>query len=150
VRIPLAERLDLVVDASVAGRWYVRSQPFLDAADRVQDDHNAGRISLIAPDNLLHEVAGVIHRAVFARRLSGRQGIEQLERFLDLALTLVETNSLVMSAFELSLRFGCSYYDAIYLEIARRHNAPFIHADGNLRRALSGRFPLEVWIEDFR
>lgn len=140
----------MVVDASIASRWYVPAQPFLEAADRVQDDYDAGRVSLVAPENLLHEVTGVIHRAVFSRRLSARQGTQQLERFLDLDLTLVETDDLVLPAFELSLRYGCSYYDAVYLEIARRHNAPLVHADGSLRRALAGRFPLELWIEDYR
>ena len=146
----MVERPSAVVDASVAGRWYVNNPPFVHAARRVQADSDEGKISLVAPENLLHEVTGVIHQAVFARRLNAQRGSEQLERFLGCDITVIETNDLVLPAWELSLRYGCSYYDAIYLEIARRQNCPFIHADGNLRRALAGRFPLEVWIEEYR
>lgn len=146
----LAEQLDLVIDASVVSRWYVRNPPFLEAADRVREDYAGGKIALVAPENLVHEVTGVIHQAVFAHRISAKRGTQQLEQFLGLDLMLIETDGLVLPAFELSLRYGCSYYDAIYLEIARRQNCPFIHADGSLRRALAGRFPLELWIDAYR
>jgi predicted nucleic acid-binding protein len=139
----------MVVDASVAARWYVNNPPFVQPARRVEADLDAGRITLLAPENLLHEVTGVIHQAVFARRLNSQQGSEQLGRFLAVEITWIETNDLVIPAWELSLRYGCSYYDALYLDIARRQGCPFIHADGRLRRALAGRFPLEIWIEDY-
>ncbi|MGH7863164.1 MAG: type II toxin-antitoxin system VapC family toxin [Candidatus Dormibacteraceae bacterium] len=144
----MAER-DYVVDASVAGRWFVNYPPHVEESRRVQADADQGRIAVIAPENLLHELTGVIDRAVFSRRLSARQGREQLERFMARAMTWFETNDLVLPAWDLSIRDGCSDYDAIYLEIARRYNSWFIHADGNLRRALNGRFPFEVWIEDY-
>lgn len=146
----MVERPNLVVDASVVARWYVNNPPLVQPSRRVQADSDEGRISLLAPENLLHEVAGVIHHAVIARRLNAQRGRDQLERFLAAEVTLIETNDLVMPAWELSVHFGCSYYDAIYLEIARRQDCPFIHADGRLRRALAGRFPQEMWIEEYR
>jgi predicted nucleic acid-binding protein len=145
----LVERPSVVVDASVVARWYVNNPPLVPPARRVQADSDGGSISLLAPENLVYEVAGVIHQAVFARRLNAQRGREQLERFLATDITLVETNDLVVPAWELSVRYGCSYYDAIYLEIARRQDCPFVHADGRLHRALAGRFPREVWIEDY-
>jgi len=145
----LANRPSVVVDASVAGRWYINSPPFVQAARQVQADSDEGKISLVAPENFLHEVTGVIHQAVFARKLTAQQGSQQLERFLERDIVLIETNDLIVPAWELSLRYGCSYYDAIYLEIARRQNCRFVHAGGSLRRALAGRFPLEMWIEEY-
>jgi predicted nucleic acid-binding protein len=146
----LAESQPLVADASVVSRWFVSNPPFLEETARVRSDFEAGRISLVAPENLLHEVAGAIHQAIFAHRLSAQRGTEQLERFLGLDVTLVESADLVLPAFALSIRYGCSYDDATYLEIARRQNYRMLHADGSLRRALAGRFPLELWIEDYR
>jgi predicted nucleic acid-binding protein len=48
-----------------------------------------------------------------------------VDRLLNLEVTTVETNDLIQPAFDLSLRYGCSYYDAIYLEIARRLDCPY-------------------------
>jgi predicted nucleic acid-binding protein len=134
----------------VVGRWLVANEPFVTQALQVKSDFDADRIVLIAPENLLHEVTGIVHQAVFARRISARRGLDLLDQFISYDIQLIQTDELVRPAFELSLRYGCSYYDAIYLEIARRYNYPFIHVDGNLRRALNGRFPLEVWIEKYR
>ena len=89
-------------------------------------------------------------RSLAVGTLICRQATGQLELFLEQDIALIETNELVLPAFELSMRFGCSYYDAVYLEIARRFDYPFVHADGNLRRVLAGRFPQELWIEDYR
>jgi predicted nucleic acid-binding protein len=149
VRGQLAERRALVVDASAIGRWFIKNPPFLDKTNQLQSDFDEGKFTLVAPENMIHEVTGAIHHAIVAGRLSPQSGLALLDRLLDLDATIVETDDLVRPAFELSLRYGCSYYDAIYLEIARRHNYPFVHADGNLKRALAGRFPLEIWIEDY-
>jgi predicted nucleic acid-binding protein len=145
----LAERPTYVIDASVVGRWFLKSPPFLELADQLQSDFDGGNFTLIAPENLFHEVTGAIHQAIFARRITARIGRSLIDRLLALEVTTIETNELIQPSFDLSLRYGCSYYDAIYLEIARRLDCPFIHADGNLRRAMNGRFPLELWIEDF-
>jgi predicted nucleic acid-binding protein len=104
----LAER-EYVVDASIVGRWYVNNPPHVDESRQVQADADQGRIAIIAPENLLHELTSVIHQAVFARRLSARQGREQLERFLAREIIWFETNDLVLPAWDLSIRYGCSY-----------------------------------------
>ena len=137
------------MDASVVSRWYLRSQPFLEAVDRVRADYDAGRTIILAPENRLHEVTGAIHQAIFAGRLTAQHGIEQLDLLLHLPVVFVQVDELIRPAVELSLRYGCSYYDAIYLEIARRRSCHLIHADGNLRRDLNGRFALVLWIEDY-
>jgi hypothetical protein len=82
----LADRVPHTVEASVISRWYVRNQPHLEQTDHVRDDFEEGRISLVAPDNLIHEVTGAIHQAVFARHLTARRGTEQVERFVGLSM----------------------------------------------------------------
>lgn len=146
----MAEQLPYVPDASVVGRWLVPNEPFVAQALRVKTDFDEDRIALVAPENLLHEVTGIIHQAVFARQINARHGLDLLDQFLSFDIDLIQTDELVRPAFELSVRYGCSYYDAIYLEVARRYAYPFVHADGKLRRALNGRFPREVWIDDYR
>jgi predicted nucleic acid-binding protein len=126
------------------------SQPFLIEAQRVEAAFRTAQISLIAPDNLRYEVAGAIHRAIVARYIRAPEGVTLVERFLDLDIPVVAGSPFIPSAFSLSLRFGCSFYDALYLTLAKNVRRPFIHADENLHRVLNGRFPLELWIEDYR
>ncbi len=145
----MIERPLYVADASVVVRWYLLNPPFLTQALRVREDYQEQRISLIAPDNLLYELGGAIHQAVIRRFLSAEDGIQRYRSFDEQPIPLIGAGQLAVPAFELSLRFGCSFYDSIYLALAQTRNIPLIHADGNLRRALGGRFPFELWIEDY-
>jgi predicted nucleic acid-binding protein len=131
----------VAVDPSLVSRWFVSNPPFPEETAHVRSDFEEGKISFVAPENLRHEVAGAIHQAAFARRLNARRAIEQLERFLGPDLTLVESTDLVQPAFALSVRCGCSYYDAICLEIARRQGYPSIHADVTCAAPWLGVFP---------
>jgi predicted nucleic acid-binding protein len=111
----LAER-EYVVDSSVAARWYVNSSPYVQESRLVRTDFDEDKIAVLAPESRLHEVTSVIHQAVFARRLSARRGREQLERFVVREITWFETNELVLPAWDLSIRYGSSYYDATHQE----------------------------------
>ncbi|HLH73977.1 MAG TPA: hypothetical protein VKX96_11895 [Chloroflexota bacterium] len=62
----MAERA-YVLDASIADRWYVNNPPYVEESRRVQADADQGKIAVIAPENLLHELTSIIHQAVFGR-----------------------------------------------------------------------------------
>jgi predicted nucleic acid-binding protein len=71
------------------------------------------------------------------------------------AARLSSTPALTSGFFRLSVGTsltgsGCSYRDAGYLALADLLGCPFVHADDKLRDKLAGRFPHEVWIEDYR
>lgn len=40
-------------------------------------------------------------------------------------------------------------YDALYLALAEQIGCPFVHADRRLHNTLAGRFPHELWIENY-
>lgn len=146
----MADRPGYVVDSSIVTRWYLNNPPYLDRTFQVRSDYRASQIALLAPDNLHYEVSGAIHRAVMAHQIRAEDGESQIARFLGLEITLIDADPLILPAYRLSIRFGCSFYDALYLAVAESTNRPFLHADASLHRALSDRFPLELWIEDYR
>jgi predicted nucleic acid-binding protein len=146
----LSDRPHYVIDASVVARWCLFSPPYVDHALKVLDDYQEARIDLIAPDNLRYEVGGAIHQAVIARYLQASQGEEQFRVFLGWQIPTVDMAQLLLSAYRLSIRLGCSFYDAVYLVLSEAKSLPFIFADRRLRNALGNRFPLALWIEDYQ
>jgi predicted nucleic acid-binding protein len=138
-----------VVDASVVARWYLPSPPHLDLAHQVRTDYEADRIGLTAPDNLRVEVGGAFHQAMRAHFIQSEDSERWYYHFLDWEIPMVETAELLRPAYRLSLDFGCSFYDAIYLALSRQEDLPFLHADQRLHNALGGRFPQERWIQDY-
>ncbi|HEX5416806.1 MAG TPA: type II toxin-antitoxin system VapC family toxin [Chloroflexota bacterium] len=144
----MAERPIYVVDASIAVRWFLRNPPYVEQSLAVGVDFSAQRTSLLAPDNFVYEVASSIRHAAVARILTVDQAEAGIAEFLKWEILTIEATELILPACRLSFRFGCSFYDSLYLAVADFTGHPFIHADAKLHRTLGGRFPLELWIED--
>lgn len=141
----------LVVDASVAVKWYLpEGEDDLDAARLVLDRFSAGDLGLVAPDLLVYEVASAVTVATIGRqpRLSRALGDLAIDRFLGLGLRTANGAGLLPAAFALVHRHGCALYDASYLALAQRLGIPFLTADRKLHRRI-GHLPEVVWLADY-
>jgi predicted nucleic acid-binding protein len=141
-----------VVDASIAIKWLLPldDEPHCDLALGVLRDSSAGQVSLLAPEHLPYEIGHALRRAARRERVSEDRGRRLLEEFQSWALPLVGDRRLRMRAWELSGRYGCSFYDGTYLALSQLTGWPLLHADNRLRAQLGGRFQNERWIEDYQ
>ncbi len=139
----------VVVDASVATKWHLRDEESSDAADALLAEFREGRVYLIAPEQIRYEVASAIRNAVRMRRLSATAARTVIADFLAWRLPTVSDDDLVLLAFDLAVRFGCSLYDGLYLGLAESMGCPLVYADRRLHNALGGRFPWARWLADY-
>lgn len=130
----------LVLDCSVAAKW-VLPEPDRGAARRLFDRYASGEISLIAPDLLMAEFASLLAKRARRKQLSAQQAERAFELMLRIAPRLVETRSLVPAGLRLSLRYGVSVWDSIYLALAVQRNCSVVTADRRLFRLGAGRHP---------
>lgn len=130
----------LVVDCSVAAKWFLTETGDVQALSLL-DEHEAGRISLIAPDLLLLELASLISKRARRKQLSEEQAnrifwvVEQSD------LRLFETRDFIGTAFDLALKNQMSFWDCVYLALAIEQNCTMITADQRLFRGHSPRHP---------
>lgn len=115
----------IVVDASVAVKWYVHERDrdrALELLDREDD-------LLIAPDIFLPEVVNALLRQNRQARFSD----DLLEQAIaDLNLTcpeLIASRMLMERALELARALRHSVYDCLYLTLAERWNTVLVTAD---------------------
>ncbi|MCX6023247.1 MAG: type II toxin-antitoxin system VapC family toxin [Chloroflexi bacterium] len=148
----MAEPQPVVVDASIATRWHLTDEDHVLLSQQVLADFRANRIKLVAPDHLRHEVSSAILNATRAKpaRITVEYGRSSVREILQWGIELVRDDDLLPAAFLLGRRWTTSFYDGLYLALAQKLNCPFIHADAKLAGALRGRFPNELWIEDYR
>ncbi len=128
----------IVCDASVIVKWVIR-EDYSDHAERIRIDHLNGRITVVIPSIAIAEIASAL-RKYYLRKLISE---DYMRRTLDLlSNSLLNVYDItwdsIISASELSIRYGISVYDAIYVDLAMRLNTVMYTADDALVKSLSG------------
>lgn len=117
----------LVVDASVAVEYLLRTPLGLTLADTIDD------ASLLAPELMDAEVLSVLRRAVLSGRLDEERALMALDDLTSWPVDRVPHRALARLAWQ--YHSTVSAYDALYIATARAHDLPLLTADGRLARA---------------
>ena len=102
--------MNLVIDSSVAVKWYVLEDGHQYAARLFLGGHD-----LVAPDLLMAEAANVFRRKVRVSAMSEFQAAEAIRRLQREFRGFIPSSELVDRAFDLSAKLDHSVYDCIYL-----------------------------------
>jgi len=145
----------LVVDASVATKWYLTDEPYADLALALLQRFGRGEVYLVAPQHIRAEVPSAIMVATKAilrgqqqPRRTVDQGATAIADFLALGLPTVDDDALIVAAYEAAQQHGCAFYDGLYLALAQRMGVRFILADERFH-ALIRHLPIVVWLADY-
>ena len=120
--------MSLVVDASVALKWFLSEEPHASQAVAVVQDG----ATLIAPDFLIAEVCNAAWRSARLGRISQAQVdaiAANLPRFFD---SLVSVSSLARRAVAIAGQLDHPVYDCLYLALAEAEQAELVTADMRL------------------
>ncbi len=145
-------RIDrLVVDASVAAKWHLPEQDeaHSDRALALLTQFQDGNLDLLAPAHIRFEVPSVLAVATIRTpvRLTPDQAQAANDAFIALPLITFDDSTLLSSAFPLTTQYGLAYYDAVYLALAQREQAPLITADRRAHARIAG-LPGVMWLAD--
>ncbi len=124
-----------VVDASIALKWFVHEdEDGVETAARLLDDHAEGRVRLVAPALLAHELLNAL------RRRAGRAApdlSEAMDAFFDTGILLAPPDRELMGlAARLVAEHNLSTYDAAYAALARTLDCELVTAGRHLANAL--------------
>lgn len=130
----------LVVDASVAAKWYLPEE-LSDSAARFLEAGVYGDTRLIAPSLLEVELGNVLWQRHRRNELSSERIREIWTAFEAAPLSLVEIGPLMPAAIEIAIRYGCTVYDAIYValtEAGAAERGTMLTADSKLVARFAG------------
>lgn len=128
----------LVIDASVAVKWYVEEAGSAEATTLVTE-------RLFAPDLLLVEAGNVFWRKVRQGAMQVAQATEALRVLPSAFEQVLPAAELADRALALAVFLDHPVYDCIYLALAERLGAPLVTDDARLRARLeAARWPGEV------
>ncbi len=125
----------LVIDASVAVKWYL-PEPNQELADALRARSEEGVISLAAPELLTIEVASAVWKRARRSQLDIHRALEIVQDLQRTPLRWRSTRELVEPATRIALQWGCTVYDAMYLALAEAHDTQVVTADRRLAEAM--------------
>ena len=125
----------IVLDASVAIKWFVKDEPLVAEAGQVLEAIEQDPSSYAVPDLFMNELLAVLCR------LSGNDSTkvkEALALIEALGLTRVGNgHDLLALAADFAARWRLSGYDAIYLALAELTNGVWLTADARAAKRVT-------------
>jgi predicted nucleic acid-binding protein len=121
----------LVVDASVAIKWFIPEKGSIEAIKLF-----TGRHRLFAPDIIRPEIGNILWKLHTRRLLTSDEAFQIIGDFLSMPIEICSSDSLMTSAFEIAVATGRTVYDSLYLAAAVERNAFMMTADQRLANAL--------------
>lgn len=140
----------LVVDASVVAKLYLRDEQYTDKTDLLFSRFECGEVHLIAPRLITYEVPACIKKG--SARVSASEQVwrNALSSFESLGLSILDDSDAKAEATRLALSYACTYYDALYLLLAEDLGCRFITADDKLIKTLSSRVKYLLFLASYK
>ena len=128
-----------VIDANVALKLFIE-QPGSDLADALFS-HLAGdsRTRFYVPEFFYAECASALANYVRLAGYTVEQAREAVNALLSLPFQAIPTKELTEDALNIALSHSVTGYDAFYVALSERINAPLVTADEKLVRAFANK-----------
>ncbi len=140
---------NIVIDASVALKWYLSDEDNGDRALDVLEAHASDRLSLHAPALLEFEVANGLAIAKKRARVGNDDTLKAMEGFTELGISLYPLSPLFSKVLDYSDRYNISAYDAAYVALADDLKTHVVTADKRLFNS-TRKLKFIKWIGEFR
>jgi predicted nucleic acid-binding protein len=137
--------LNLVIDASVAAKWFLPDEPFSESALELLRQAAAGTTNFIVPDLFFSECGNILWKAARRKRLSGEETLAAIQLIEELQLMTVPAAGLLENTMLIARNYYRSFYDSLYLAVAAKQQAVLITADEKLANATAAYLPVK-WI----
>lgn len=140
----------IVIDASVALKWYLPDEDKVIEADLLAADFFKGRAELLVPTLFDYEITNTLKVAVVRNRISEADAVAAIAKFQMLKIKRHDFPPHQDAAFRLALRYQRSAYDAAYLALAEANNLNLYTGDKRLFNAVSQSLTWVKWIGDYQ
>lgn len=139
----------LVVDASVAIKWFNPAEALAESANLIREDYAEGRIALVVPVFWDYEMVSGIHKAVARGDLTPDEGREAVRLIVAVQAQRVPLPS-PDESYELAQRYQRSIYDSWYVALAHQIGGELWTADRKLYNAVHETLPFVRWLRDYQ
>jgi len=137
----------LVVDASVAAKWYLptNDEALVAEARQLLESQAHGVLQLLVPDLFWAEMGNILWKAVRKGRVTKDVAWAAMEGIGELSLASFSSHQLLPDALKIAFQYDRSVYDGFYVALAVKSGTDLVTADERLVNALASRLPVK-WL----
>ncbi|WP_089938117.1 type II toxin-antitoxin system VapC family toxin [Candidatus Entotheonella palauensis] len=139
----------LVVDASVAIKWFNPAEALANCANLIRDDYVHGRVDLMVPAFWDYEMVNGMNKAVARGDLTAEEGRAAVRLILAIQARRVPLPP-PDESYELAQRYQRSVYDSWYVALAQHVGGEFWTADRKLYNAMHESLAFVRWLGDYQ
>jgi len=122
-----------VVDASVVAKWVLPGEPFEENALLVKTNYTSGKYPVCAPSLLVQEIGNSLWKAIKRKRITQENADKSLKNLSDLGIALYQIDwTEISKVLQIAEKTGLTIYDASYLFLSKKTEAPVITADDKM------------------
>jgi predicted nucleic acid-binding protein len=136
----------LVIDASVALKWFLLDEKYGDRALDLLERFVRGELDLAAPSLLVYEVINGLVIAQRKGRIAEEKVFFSISGFLNLGITFVDVAGLEARVLHFCRVYDRSAYDASYLAVAEQDSLALVTGDERLYNSTKGKAAWVKWI----
>jgi predicted nucleic acid-binding protein len=136
----------LVIDASVALKWFLLDEKYGDRALDLLERFVRGELDLAAPSLLVYEVINGLVIAQRKGRIAEEKVFSSISGFLNLGITFVDVAGLEARVLHFCRVYDRSAYDASYLAVAEQDSLALVTGDERLYNSTKGKAAWVKWI----
>lgn len=138
----------IVVDASVALKWYLDDEDHGQKAMNLLTRYVADEIDILAPSLLEYEVVNGLIIAQRRGRIKEEKVLSAIEGFASLGITMTNLASCYSRVIHFCRTYSRSAYDASYMAAADKEGMPLITADDGFYNAVKKDLKWIKWLGD--
>lgn len=134
----------LILDASVVVKWFSEEEDS-ETARSIRDKFFKGVLNIAVPNLLFYEVANALR---YNHVLTEKEKIQAAKDVYAVEFDVVGLDDTLLTATLLTaLKYEISFYDAVYIAVAKEADCRYITADAQLRKKVGEKFivPLFEW-----
>lgn len=132
----------MILDASVAAKWFLKGEAYEPQALRCREDFEAGSVDLSAPALIRYEVANAIWKRKDIKDTDAGKLAERAVSYLN-ALIVEESPHLPKRIIHISRTLEIPYYDSTYLALTEQLQQPLLTADKELLTKAREKFKIQ-------
>ena len=136
----------LVIDASVALKWFLLDEKYGDRALDLLERFVRGELDLPAPSLMVYEVINGLVIAQRKGRIVEERVLSSISGFLNLGITFVDLAGLEARVLHFCRVYDRSAYDASYLAVAEQDSLALVTGDERLHNSTKGKAAWVKWI----